>query len=57
VQPPRYHEAIDLDALCREFPPAPEFFDGIWRASADEIRARQEVGFATQMRRAWQEPF
>jgi len=57
VQPPRYHEAIDLDALCREFPPAPAFFDGLWRASVDEIRARQEAGFAAQMRRAWDVPF
>ncbi len=55
--PPRYHEAIDLDALCAEFPPAPEFFETVWRLSADEIRARQEAAFRRQMRRAWEVPF
>ena len=55
--PPRYHEAIDLDALCQEFPPAPEFFDTVWRLSADELRARQEAAFRKQMVRAWQVPF
>jgi len=54
---PRYHEAIDIAALCREFPPAPEFFDTAWHWSADEIRARQELSFARQMERAWQVPF
>lgn len=57
VSPPRYHEAIDLDALCREFPPAPDFFDTVWLLSADEIRARQDIAFARQMERAWQVPF
>jgi phenylacetate-CoA ligase len=55
--PPRYHEAIDLDALCQEFPPAPEFFDTVWRLSEDELRARQEAAFRRQIARAWEVPF
>lgn len=55
--PPRYHEAIDLHALCAEFPPAPEFFDTVWRLSPDALRARQEQAFRKQMARAWQVPF
>ena len=36
-------EAIDLHALCEEFPPAPAFFDTVWRLSEDALRARQEA--------------
>ncbi|PWS36088.1 hypothetical protein DFH01_12840 [Falsiroseomonas bella] len=55
--PPRYHEAIDLHALCEEFPPAPEFFDTVWRLSEDALRARQEAAFRRQIARAWEVPF
>ncbi|SFK54132.1 phenylacetate--CoA ligase family protein [Falsiroseomonas stagni] len=55
--PPRYHEAIDLDALCQEFPPAPEFFDTVWTLPEEALRARREAAFLKQMERAWQVPF
>ncbi len=55
--PPVYHEVIDLQALCQEFPPAPAFFDTVWRMSADQRRAFQEAAFLRQMKRAWQVPF
>lgn len=54
---PRYHDALDLDALCEEFPPAPEYFDTVWRMSADDLRARQDAAFRKQIARAWQVPF
>jgi phenylacetate-CoA ligase len=55
--PPRYHEALDIAALCEEFPPAPEFFETLWTLSRDELRARQDAAFRKQMQRAWQVPF
>ena len=55
--PPRYHEALDIAALCEEFPAAPEFFETLWTLSTDELRARQDAAFRKQMRRAWQVPF
>lgn len=55
--PPRYHEALDIAALCEEFPAAPEFFETLWTLSTDELRARQDAAFRKQMQRAWQVPF
>lgn len=54
---PRYYASLDFDALWREFPPAPEFFDTTWRLSRDELRALQNGRFLRQMVRAWQVPF
>jgi phenylacetate-CoA ligase len=54
---PRYHAALDFDALWREFPPAPDYFDTTYRMSADALRALQNERFLRQVARAWQVPF
>lgn len=55
--PPRYHEALDFAALLKEFPPAPDYFSGIYRHDHDEIRRLQNQRFLQQMERGWQIPF
>lgn len=54
---PRYYASIDFDALWREFPPAPHFFQSTWMLSPDELRALQNERFLRQMQRAWHVPF
>jgi phenylacetate-CoA ligase len=54
---PRYHDALDFEALWREFPPAPDFFETTWKMSRDELRALQNERFLRQVARAWQVPF
>jgi phenylacetate-CoA ligase len=52
-----YFDAINIDALKREFPIGPDFlirFAGMDQAS---LRARQENLFTLQLKRAWQIPF
>ena len=54
---PKYYGALDFEALWREFPPAPEYFETTWRMSGDELRALQNERFLRQMKRAWDVPF
>jgi hypothetical protein len=54
---PRYHQALDFEALWREFPPAPDYFSGTYRLSREELRVMQGERFLRQMARAWQVPF
>ena len=54
---PRYHQALDFEALWREFPPPPDYFSATYRLSSDEMRGMQEQRFLRQMERAWQVPF
>ena len=54
---PRYHHALDFEALWREFPPPPDYFSATYRLSRDEMRGMQEQRFLRQMERAWQVPF
>ena len=54
---PRYHQALDFEALWREFPPPPDYFSATYRLSRDEMRGMQEQRFLRQMERAWQVPF
>ena len=39
---PFYYQSIDFDELVREYPPAPDFFRGVFMLSLEEIRALQE---------------
>jgi phenylacetate-CoA ligase len=55
--PPRYYAALDFEALWRDYPPAPEFFETTWRLPRDQMRALQNERFLTQMKRAWEIPF
>lgn len=54
---PRYADSLDFQALWDEFPPAPEYFEGVYRASRDELHALQEKRFLAQVERGWQIPF
>jgi phenylacetate-CoA ligase len=54
---PWYHRAVDLERVTRDFPPPPDFFRGVFRASRDELRALQERRFLQTMKRGWEIPF
>ena len=54
---PRYHQALDFDALWREFPPADDYFNGPYQRPPDVIREIQNERFLWQMKRAWKVPF
>lgn len=54
---PRYYDSLDFPSLWKEFPPAPEFQDGVARMPAAELRALQERRFLAQVQRAWRIPF
>ena len=57
VTVPRYYAALDFEALWKAFPPAPEYFDTVYRKSRDELHAMQNERFIAQVERAWQVPF
>lgn len=48
---------MDFEALWREYPPAPDFFDIAYKASRDELTAIQEERFLLQVARGWEIPF
>ena len=41
---PRYAD-LDFKALWAEYPPAPDYFDTVYRLSRDELRALQDRRF------------
>jgi phenylacetate-CoA ligase len=55
--PPMYHEALDTQALCREFTPAASYLATTFQMSRDELHAFQTARFLRQMQRAWEVPF
>lgn len=57
VNYPWLHKSFDIDRLTAEYPPPPTFFDGIFRASRDEVRAIQERRFLQTMKRGWEIAF
>jgi phenylacetate-CoA ligase len=54
---PWYQHALDLERVTRDYPPPPDFFRGVFRASRDELRALQERRFLQTMKRGWEIPF
>ncbi len=54
---PWYYNSLDFPKLWAEFPPPPDFFDKVYKLSADEIRALQDRRFRQQIERGWQVPF
>jgi phenylacetate-CoA ligase len=54
---PRYYRSLDFEALWREYPPPPDYFQSTYKLSSDALRHLQEVQFAKQIERAWQIPF
>jgi len=55
--PPLYSRSLDFEALYREYPPAPEYFDTVYRLPTERIRELQEARFLETMRRGWEVPF
>ena len=39
---PFYYKSIDFEELVREYPPAPDYFRGVFMLSVEEIRELQE---------------
>jgi phenylacetate-CoA ligase len=54
---PWYQNAFDIERVTRDYPPPPDFFRGVFRASRDELRALQEQRFRQTMKRGWEIPF
>ena len=52
-----YWRSLDFDALTRDFPPPPDYFDKVFRISRDELRERQETRFLATVKRGWEIPF
>jgi phenylacetate-CoA ligase len=57
VSYPTYFDAADVPRLLADYPLGPNFATGFRQLSRDALRARQEIRFATVMRRAWQIAF
>ncbi len=45
VEFPWYYKSFDIEQVWRDYPPPPDFFGGVFRASRDELRALQERRF------------
>jgi phenylacetate-CoA ligase len=52
-----YSRSLDVEALCQEYPPPPDYLDLVHRMSRDALRELQERRFLVQMKRAWEIPF
>jgi phenylacetate-CoA ligase len=57
MKAPYYYRSLDFEALWRDYPPAGEYLDTVHRLSRDELHARQDRRFRTQIARAWEVPF
>ena len=55
--PPWYWRSLDFEALAREFPPPPDFFDTVYRMDRGALRALQEKRFLATVARGWEIPF
>jgi phenylacetate-CoA ligase len=56
-QIPLYARSLDFAALWRDYPPAPDYLDGRYRCSRDELHAIQNLRFLSQVQRASIIPF
>jgi phenylacetate-CoA ligase len=54
---PWHYRSFDIEQVWRDYPPPPDFFRGVFRASRDELRALQERRFLKTMQRGWEIPF
>ncbi len=53
----RPFEAVDYEEIVRAYPPPPEYFDGAWRATPDEIERVQLARLQARARTASKVPF
>ncbi len=54
---PFYYKSIDFEELVREYPPAPDYFRGVFMLSVEEIRELQERRLRGAVERAYKVPF
>ncbi len=54
---PFYYKSIDFEELVREYPPAPDYFRGVFLLSVEEIHELQERRMREAVERAYQVPF
>ena len=54
---PFYYKSIDFEELVREYPPAPDYFRGVFMLSVEEIRELQERRLREAVARAYKVPF
>ena len=54
---PWYWKSLDFAALCREFPPPPDYFDSVYRMDRTALRALQQRRFLATVARGWEIPF
>jgi phenylacetate-CoA ligase len=54
---PWYYRSLDMEEIWRDYPPPPDFFRGVFRASRDEVRDLQNRRFLQTMKRGWEIPF
>jgi phenylacetate-CoA ligase len=57
TQYPWFYKSFDYDQLTRDYPPPPDFFRTVYRASRDELRALQDKRFLATIKRGWEIPF
>ncbi len=53
----RPHEAVDYDALMREFPPPPAYFETVWLDEPDVIERKQLERLRARAQAAYRVPF
>ena len=53
----RPHQAVDYDALTRQFPPPPEYFETAWYEDPETIERKQLARLKERARSAYQVPF
>jgi phenylacetate-CoA ligase len=56
-QVPWYYRSLDFEAVWRDYPPAPGYFQSSYLMSRDALRALQNERFLRQIERAWGVPF
>lgn len=53
----RPHEAVDFEAIARLYPPPPEYFEGVYFETREQIERKQLARLKDRALRAYQVPF
>ncbi|TAK69838.1 MAG: phenylacetate--CoA ligase family protein [Betaproteobacteria bacterium] len=55
--PPYYYQTLDWNRLVADYPPAPGYFDTVWKWPRERLVALQQQRLREAVQRAWQTPF